>query len=120
MMEEREVIPQASLDGDLELPKDGRIRKLPNNGNGRPPGTPNKLTADVKAMIIGALNAGGGQAYLERQMEENPKAFMALLGRVVPLAVTDGDGGPLALGSRIEVVFVSGQKAIAGSAEAER
>lgn len=27
---------------------------------GRKPGTPNKITADVRAMIVAALNAAGG------------------------------------------------------------
>jgi len=31
---------------------------------GRKRGTPNKFTADVKAMILGALDAAGGQDYL--------------------------------------------------------
>ncbi len=56
----------------------------PKYGNGRVKGTPNKITADLKAMIHGALHAGGGQAWLEQQMVENPNAFMALLGKTLP------------------------------------
>jgi hypothetical protein len=52
---------------------------------GRKAGTPNKMTADIKAMILGALQAKGGQKYLERCADENPTAFLALVGKVLPL-----------------------------------
>lgn len=51
---------------------------------GRQKGTPNKVTADLKAMIHGALHAKGGQKWLERQMDENANAFLALLGKTLP------------------------------------
>ena len=37
--------------------------------------TPNKLNADVKAMILAALAAKGGQKYLEKQADENLPLF---------------------------------------------
>jgi len=40
-------------------------RGQPKTG-GRRKGTPNKLNADVKAMILAALAAKGGQKYLEK------------------------------------------------------
>ena len=61
---------------------------------------PNKLTGDVKAMVVGALAGVGGTEYLMRQAEENPNAFLSLVGRVMPLQVTGEGGGAL----RIEVV----------------
>jgi hypothetical protein len=39
----------------------------PNKGNagkGRPKGSPNKVTADVKAMVLAALDQAGGVKYL--------------------------------------------------------
>jgi hypothetical protein len=66
---------------------------------GRQRGTPNRLTGDVRAMILGALSEVGGQSYLARQAEQNPVAFMALVGRVLPLQAADHDG------ERLEVVF---------------
>jgi hypothetical protein len=42
-------------------------------------------------MIIGALNTAGGEAYLVRQAEKAPAAFLALLGRVLPLQVAGTD-----------------------------
>jgi hypothetical protein len=59
-------------------------RKPPNAGKGRKRGSKNKLGADVKAMIEGALSAVGGQKYLEQQAKKNPVAFMTLVGKLVP------------------------------------
>ena len=53
-------------------------------GSGRKPGSLNKLTVELRQMILGALSDVGGQAYLARQAEENPQAFLSLLGRVLP------------------------------------
>jgi hypothetical protein len=62
---------------------------------GRRKGTPNKLNADVKAMILGALHQAGGEDWLLEQMNANPVAFMTLIGKILPLQVTGKDGGPL-------------------------
>lgn len=51
---------------------------------GRPKGVPNKNTKALKDMILGALDSAGGQEYLARQAEENPTAFMGLIGKVLP------------------------------------
>jgi hypothetical protein len=67
---------------------------------GRQPGSLNKVTGDIKTMVVGALAGVGGTEYLMRQAEENPAAFMSLVGRVLPLQVTGDGGGAL----RIEVV----------------
>lgn len=53
-------------------------------GAGRKAGVPNKLNADIKDMIMGALQDAGGQSYLARQAEDNPAAFMGLVGKVIP------------------------------------
>ena len=62
-----------------------------NRGRGRPKGSPNKTTAQIKDMILEALNNKGGVEYLERQAETNPVAFMTLVGKVIPLQV-NGSG----------------------------
>jgi hypothetical protein len=64
-------------------------------GPGRPKGIPNKTTQAIKDMITAALDEAGGISYLVRQAEENPKAFLSLVGRVVPMQVTGDGGGPL-------------------------
>ena len=66
-----------------------------NAGLGRPRGSPNKITADIRGMILGALTAKGGQKYLELQEDNHPQAFMALLAKVLPTQITGKDDGPM-------------------------
>lgn len=62
---------------------------------GRAKGVPNKVTADLKSMILGALDKAGGETYLQAQADKNPQAFMTLVGKVLPLQVAGHDGGKL-------------------------
>ena len=62
---------------------------------GRQAGTPNKLSADVRAMILAALERAGGEDYLVQQASANPRAFLSLLGRILPTQVTGKDDTPL-------------------------
>jgi hypothetical protein len=39
----------------------------------------------------------GGEQYLARQANENPSAFMTLLGKVLPTQVTGHEGGPVTI-----------------------
>ena len=55
-----------------------------NAGKGRQKGIQNKVTKELKDMILGALDDAGGQGYLARQADENPSAFMALVGKCLP------------------------------------
>jgi len=71
---------------------------------GRTKGTPNKLTADVKAMILNALENKGGVDYLEKQAEEHPTAFMTLLGRVLPLQIGGDPDSPIVNKVMYEIV----------------
>ena len=64
-------------------------------GGGSRRGVPNQLSGDVKAMILAALDAAGGADYLLRQSVQNPVAFMALLGKLLPTQVTGKDGGAI-------------------------
>ncbi len=59
----------------------------PNAGKGRPKGAANKVTKNLREMILGALDDAGGQAYLAEQAQNNPAAFMALLGKI-PSVIT--------------------------------
>lgn len=56
----------------------------PNAGKGRQKGVPNKITSDLRAMVLGALDDAGGRAYLAEQAMEQPAAFMALIGKCLP------------------------------------
>ena len=67
----------------------------PANKGGRPKGSVNKFTRELKDMILGALDDAGGQKYLREQAIANPTAFMTLVGKVLPLQVSGEGGGPL-------------------------
>ena len=69
--------------------------KPPAAGKGRPKGSPNKVTAAIKDMIVQALDEAhedGGVAYLKDQASKNPTAFLGLVGKVLPLQVTGENG----------------------------
>jgi hypothetical protein len=56
-------------------------------GPGRPKGVSNKLTRTIRESIEAAFQGVGGPEYLMRQAEENPQAFMTLLGKIIPAQV---------------------------------
>ena len=62
---------------------------------GRKKGTPNKVNAELKDMILGALNKSGGEGYLIKQASENPTAFLTLVGKVLPMTVQGDANHPL-------------------------
>ena len=62
---------------------------------GRPKGTPNKLTADVKAAIIDAFEQAGGASYLLKIAESDPRTFCALLGKVLPMQLAGENDQPV-------------------------
>lgn len=64
---------------------------------GRQKGTPNKLTSDLRAMVLGALEDAGGRGYLAKQAEENPIAFLALVSKLLPRDIKAELGGTVTL-----------------------
>lgn len=79
---------------------EGKRKRGPAKGSprvgGRQKGTPNKITKELKDMILGALNDAGGQEYLATQAVLNPGPFMALVGKVLPTTIK-GQGADGAL-----------------------
>lgn len=65
---------------------------------GRKKGTPNKLTIEVKTLVLQALDEAGGVVYLKNQAEENPSAFLTLVGKVIPLQANVDHGVSKGLG----------------------
>ncbi len=63
-------------------------------GSGRKKGGTNKITADVREAILQAFGIVGGVEYLCAVAREIPKAFCALLGRLIPVKVA-GDAEDL-------------------------
>lgn len=66
-----------------------QFKKGKEKGPGRPKGMPNKATAQLKDMILTALNGAGGAVYLEARAKD-PKtasAFLSLIGKVLPMTI---------------------------------
>ncbi len=75
---------------------------------GKPKGAINKVTKELKEMILHALDDAGGIEYLKRKAESHPAAFIALIGKTLPLTI-GGPGADGALVHRVEVVIVDPQ-----------
>jgi hypothetical protein len=62
----------------------------PNAGKGRKKGVPNKTTAQLKDMILGALDQAGGIEYLTERARDprTASAFLTLVGKVLPMQVS--------------------------------
>lgn len=69
-------------------------KRVPPRGGSRK-GKPNKVTKELKEMILNALDKAGGEDYLMEQAEKSPAAFMTLIGKVLPMQVTGSDGGAI-------------------------
>ena len=65
-----------------------KMRKTPSRATEAAEG---KRTVVVKDMILEALERAGGVQYLTDQANENPRAFLTLLTKVIPLQVRDED-----------------------------
>ena len=76
---------------------------LPKKGNktlkgpGRPKGAQNKITVDIKAMVLAALDKAGGEKYLLQQAMNNPNAFLTLVGKILPTQITGDKDNPIEL-----------------------
>jgi hypothetical protein len=62
------------------MPKVG----LDRSKTGRAKGTPNKVNAELKDMILGALEDAGGQEYLRQRALDTPGPFLTLVGKILP------------------------------------
>lgn len=62
---------------------------------GRVKGVPNAVPKALKDMILQALANVGGEVYLATQAAKNPTAFMALVGRVLPMQLKESGTEPM-------------------------
>lgn len=75
-----------------------KIKGGKREGAGRRKGIPNKLTMDVKKAIFAAFEKAGGENYLYRLSQDDPRTFCTLLGKTVPAAIGgDEDAAPIKL-----------------------
>jgi len=100
-MTPKTTLPTA-IEGTLVDPVGGPVGKRRKRGGSRK-GIPNKLTADVRALVITALERAGGVDYLVQQAHDNPPAFLALVAKIIPKEITGPGGGPLQTNVRIRV-----------------
>lgn len=75
-------------------------------GPGRPKGSRNKITVDIKHMVQTALNNAGGIDYLTQQAHENPKAFLPLVAKLMPNKIEGDAENPVRIIHKIERVFI--------------
>lgn len=71
-------------------------------------GVPNKATAQLKDMILQALDESGGVEYLTKRAND-PKtaaAFLSLIGKVLPMTIAGDGDNPLKMITTIERVIV--------------
>lgn len=66
-----------------------KFKKGQKSGPGRPKGATNKVTAELKEMILEALEGAGGVEYLQTRASDprTASAFLALIGKVLPMTV---------------------------------
>ena len=91
------------------------------NPAGKPKGTLNRVTRDLKAAILQAGNAAGGVgglvSYLTQLALSNSSAFSSLLGKCLPYTLSaDESNGGAGVEIRFvrEIVYPSGQRHIEG------
>lgn len=71
------------------------------SGPGRPKGSRNKITKDIKIAILNAFNEVGGQDYLVKVAQEDPKTFCALIGKIIPHEITGDADNPLSVVTKV-------------------
>lgn len=86
---------------------DTKFKKGKVKGPGRPKGTPNKVTAQLKDMILQALSDAGGVEYLHKRANDprTASAFLTLVGKTLPMTIAGDKNAPLI--GRIELVAPS-------------
>lgn len=77
---------------------------------------PNKNTADLRDMILRALDLVGGCDYLAARAIDTPGPFLALVGKVLPTQLM-GDGATSIFLLHLEAARATSQQLIEGKVE---
>lgn len=56
----------------------------PTRGRGRPVGSTNKISKDLRQVIEAAFHKAGGRDYLVKVAHQRPDVFLALVGKIIP------------------------------------
>lgn len=68
------------------------------NAAGKPKGTPNKLSRDMREITWRVFEKLGGEKHLLAFAKDNPEAFhRCYLSKLLPVQITGGDGEPLVI-----------------------
>ncbi len=80
-------------------------------GSGRKPGSRNMTSQKLKELVFQALEQqeGGAIGYLKTQAVQEPRAFLALIGKLLPTQITGEDGAPVRI-TQIELVPLVAQQ----------
>lgn len=76
-----------------KVPESVVEKRHPSGGSRK--GIPNKVTADLRKMILAALDEAGGVDYLRKQASESPAAFLSLVGKCLPKEIVGAEGAAL-------------------------
>lgn len=93
-----ELVPKSEhlgFDGEAPNKRNGwgnlkpRIKGNPNSG-GRQPGTPNKVTREVKDVINRCFYAIGGEAAFAKWAKNNPDEYYKIYAKLLPIHLQAG------------------------------
>lgn len=89
-----------------------KFKKGQKSGPGRPKGAQNKVTRELKEMILSALDGAGGVDYLQERAKDprTASAFLTLVGKVLPMTVQGAGPNGEHTFQKIVVEVVKAQK----------
>ena len=87
----------AKQSGENDRTDAGRFAPGNRASPGRPRGSPNRSTTELKSAILQALDQAGGAEYLERLARDQPDTFVKLLLRLLPSVPADAGGNEVRL-----------------------
>lgn len=80
---------------EKESKKSNSVRGGKRPGAGRPKGSLDKGNALIRELIVKTLDDLGGTEYLSAVAKSHPPAFLALLGKVMPVQLEGAGGGAI-------------------------
>lgn len=94
---------------EKESKKSNSVRGGKRPGAGRPKGSLDKGNALIRELIVKTLDDLGGTEYLASVAKSHPPAFLALLGKVMPVQLEGAGGGPVQIERTVRFVKPAAQ-----------